>query len=149
MGLVSHHSMSRSNLKFKNLQWGFRASYHVQTQSEIENFQLRVGGSVIFPCPGQFWNLYFLVRVRGQGIFPCPDPIWNSNLFWWEVVGSVIFPWNSTLVWRIYIVWSTTVDSVIFPGPEGKSGNLKFYSGFWVSLRCAIPNPKFNTFAKN
>ena len=64
--------------------------------------------SVIFPCPGQVWNVKFLVRggqssfhiqpnlkskILGEGgsvIFPCPGQIWNVN-FWWG--GSVISPY--------------------------------------------------------
>ena len=78
-------SMSRPKLgvlKFK-IFGGGRSSFHVQVpiwnlkifgglgpghltmSRQIWNLKfLVVGGSVIFPCPGQIWNLKFLARMR-------------------------------------------------------------------------------------
>ena len=67
------------NLKI-SVRVGGRASYHVQTQSEIQNFQWGLGGWVIFPCPDAIWNWRFL---EGLIILPCPDPIWNLNCLVW------------------------------------------------------------------
>ena len=61
---ICHLFMSRPNLKFKNVQWGLG----VQAKSEI--YIVWWGrGLVIFPCPGQIWNLKFSVRVGGQSSF--------------------------------------------------------------------------------
>ena len=84
---VSHLSMSRPNLKFKIFMWGLGVSHLSMSRPNLK-FKISVrgckvhGGLVIFPCPGQIWNLN-LWRV---GHLPCPDQIWNWKFHWgWGV----------------------------------------------------------------
>ena len=58
---VSHLCMSRLNPKFKIFSVG--------------------GGSVIIPYLGKIWNLKFSVRVWGSVIFSCPGQFFKFILF--------------------------------------------------------------------
>ena len=137
--------MSRSNLKLKFLvRMGGRSSFHVQTQSEI--YIVWWGrGSVIFPCPGQIWNLNIFCESLGLVIFLYPDQIWNLK-FSMRVGGQSSFHvqtkaeisifqqrldgWSSYHTQAKSEIWNFSMGegSVTFPCP-GQIWNLKFLVG--------------------
>ena len=73
---IGHLTMSRPNLKFKIFGEG-GGSVIFPCPGQIWNLKLFEGGVSHLPCPGQIWNLKISLRVGELVILPCPDQIWN------------------------------------------------------------------------
>ena len=118
------------------------------------------GGSVIFPCPGQIWNLNIFCESLGLVIFLYPDQIWNLK-FSMRVGGQSSFHvqtkaeisifqqrldgWSSYHTQAKSEIWNFSMGegSVTFPCP-GQIWNLKFLVGV-DHLSMSRPNLKFKT----
>ena len=126
-------------------QWGLgvKASYHIQVKSEIKIFG-EGGGSVIFPCPGQIWNLKIFCKSLGLVIFLYPGQIWNVKLS--VRMGQGILPCPDQ-IWNLKFSVRVGVSHLSMSRP-----NLKFKisgEGVGVShLSMSRPNLKFKIFSE-
>ena len=86
---VGHLTMFRSNLKLKFLVMvGGQSSFLVQAKSEIYIVWWGTG-LVIFPCPGQIWNLKCLVRLGISHLSMSRSNLKFKHFLWEFGVGHI------------------------------------------------------------
>ena len=108
---------------------------------------MRLGGSVIFPCPGQIWNLKISLRVGGLVILPCAGQIWNLKISL-RVGGLVIFPCHGQ-IWNLKFSVRVGSQSSLHVQAKSEIQNKIFGDSCGVGyLSMSRPNLKFKMFGE-